>query len=841
MKLYYTNSLIKIFKEKIFVFFQLHFCKVMFVVFCVSTIVKAQTTIYTTDFGTTANVNPASWTFTGVNMNISTNNSSTGYLGASGGACLGEGNSVAFINTFNSSLPSSQIGTSTAELLVNSTGFSTVSISFGMRKSSTSYNSNATYTLEWSNNGIIYNAINYTEAVAGAWGLVSGTGLTLPPGAGNQPTLYLRWTFVRTGTASNFKIDDVFVIGNSASANTPPSIVMDVATTTNFLDGGVVIPPNSPYPISGVISDPTDPASNLGLNFTISDSQTAASSLSVSSVSSNLSVLPNSNIIISGTTSGRNIKIIPGSVGYSDVTINVSDGTNVTPYVIKYACSAASSTPTNTLWHTGMSDASDAIPIDDNYYISGDDELDVLNVYSRVSSGLPLLSFDYSSFLNLSTATSPEVDLEAGTRSTTYSNRVYWMGSMSTGGSSFGIRPNRDRVFATNISGTGAATTFSVVGYYANLRANVVNWGDANGYNFSASAATGVDSKTINGYAAEGMVFGPDNTTLYVGLRAPLVPVANRTKAVIAPILNFENWFNNGSPSSNPTFANPIELNLGGRGIRDLIKLSNGTYIIIAGNYSGSPITSAVYKWTGYAVDNPILVTTAVNGILNLEGVMQVNVNSQLSTTQLQVISDGGGDIVYNDGIQSKDLLDLNLRKFRMDNLNGIDLCLLTASATPIITQSGLSFTSTPASSYQWYFNNVAISGATLQVYNATQNGNYYVSVSNGGCLANSATVVISTVGLVNYVGHKNSIMVYPNPYIDNTNIELTLSQNSNVSIEIFSMLGQKIHEVANGNYSAGTHSFSFAAKTVGFAGGVYLVKTGVDGNITTTRIVERD
>src|SRR5207302_2964898 len=149
--------------------------------------------------------------------------------------------------------------------------------------------------------------------------------------------------------------------------------------------------------------------------------------------------------------------------------------------------------------------------------------------------------------------------------------------------------------------------------------------GDTNGYNFSSSAAAGQDSKSPAGFAAEGMIFGPDNTTLYIGMRAPLVPTANRTKAVIAPVINFENWFNNGSPSGNPTFGSPIELDLGGRGIRDLVKLSNNSYIILAGNPGGSPITSALFKWTGNASDVPVLLNSPLNNVLNAEGAMEIN------------------------------------------------------------------------------------------------------------------------------------------------------------------------------------------------------------------------
>jgi hypothetical protein len=109
---------------------------------------KAQTVIYSTDFGTTANVNPANWTFTGAGMNISTNTASSGYAGASGGAYLGEGNSTTFTNTSGSTYTVSPLGVSTAVLQISTLTYSNITVSFGMRMSSASYTNNATYAFE---------------------------------------------------------------------------------------------------------------------------------------------------------------------------------------------------------------------------------------------------------------------------------------------------------------------------------------------------------------------------------------------------------------------------------------------------------------------------------------------------------------------------------------------------------------------------------------------------------------------------------------------------------------------------------------------------------------------
>jgi hypothetical protein len=433
--------------------------------------------------------------------------------------------------------------------------------------------------------------------------------------------------------------------------NGAPTIVINVTTTTDYLDAGATVSPSSPYGVSGAISDPTDPAKFSGIDFTIGDDVTPVGSLTVTASSSNTTVVPNANISLSGSGAARNLKVTPAAVGYASITVTVNDGTNNTTYVISYAASAASATPANTRWHTGISDGSTAVALDDDYYIAADDELNVLNVYSRSNSGLPFKSYNYTSGLNLPDPAKPEVDVEASAKSATIAGRIYWLGSMSNGKSPFDNKPNRNRLFATSVTGTGASASFSFDGYYGNLRTSLIAWGDANGYDFSSSAAAGVDSKSPSGFAAEGMVFGPDNTTLFIGLRAPLVPTTNRTKAVIAPILNFESWFNNGAPASDPAFGAPIELNLAGKGIRELIKLSNGSYIIIAGN-SGETVSGAIYKWTGIASDAPVQISAPAVETLNAEGAMQIGT----SLTSLQVITDKGGDVLYNDGIAAKDL-----------------------------------------------------------------------------------------------------------------------------------------------------------------------------------------
>ena len=534
--------------------------------------------------------------------------------------------------------------------------------------------------------------------------------------------------------------------------NNHPTISMNTDSTTNYIDTGALASPASPFKLSGVIGDPTDPGATLGVYFTVNDLETLAAGLTMSLKSSNTTVVPLANLTITGNDTFRRLKIIPAAVGYSDITVTVRDGIDSTSYVINYAASTTSATPLTTWWHTGMSDASDAIAIDDNYYISGDDELDVLNVYARAASGMRVKSYNYASNLSLPDPAKPEVDVEAATRSLMNPAKVFWLGSMSNGKSPFDNKPNRDRLFATNVTGTGASTAFSFAGYTA-IRTTLLAWGDANGYAFSASAAAGVDSKSPSGFAAEGMVFGPDSTTLYIGLRAPLVPIPTRTKAVIAPIQNFETWFNNGSPVGNPTYGSPIELDLGGRGIRDLVRLSNGTYVIVAGNPGGT-VAGALYKWTGRAGDAPRLVASPSTDTLNMEGAMQVNV-AVPSLTSLQVITDNGDDDFYHDGAAAKDFNDLILRKFSSSLISLIDL-----SMPPLFTSvTGSISKGTAANSCDTVVNyTVLASGVPTPTYTYVFSGATTGSGSGTGSgTAFNKGVTSVTVTATNTAGSKDS------------------------------------------------------------------------------------
>ena len=426
----------------------------------------------------------------------------------------------------------------------------------------------------------------------------------------------------------------------------------------------------SPPFVSAVLDDATDPAKTEGITIAVvlNGLDISPADYKIIAETNNERVIPADSLIISKINGKATVRIHPVMAGYADITVTLTAAGQSKSVIINYAASVNDASSHHTFWHSGVCDASDGVDMDRDYFMTGDDEQNALYVYPRYQSGRPLATFYYGGYLGLTDCEGNlcnEVDMEAVTKSPAMPNRTYWLGSMSNGKAPKAKdRPNRNRLFATDYEGTGAQTTIRFAGYYGDLKSKLIKWGDDAGYNFTKASAPGQDCKSPDGFSAEGMVFGPDNTTLYIGMRAPMVPVSMRNMAVIAPLLNFETWFGKGSPATPPTFGKPVEIDLGGRGIREIIRLSNGTYVIAAGN-SGHGDNSALYKWTGHPADAPVFLPQFNTKGLNIEGLLEIKKNGQCSLSSIQVICDDGKAVYYDDATQAKDLAIPEFKKFK--------------------------------------------------------------------------------------------------------------------------------------------------------------------------------
>ncbi len=478
----------------------------------------------------------------------------------------------------------------------------------------------------------------------------------------------------------------------------------DVTTLVTFKDGarafrGVALAPTNNLntapkagPIAALanaIGDPTNP----GVTFAISDAQTAPANLKLSVISStNVGVAPLGRIGLFNNNNGTaTLRVIPGAVGYSTITIRVTDpGGLFTTVTCEYAASERK-LPT-TRYHISGSDISAATAIDGQFMIAANDEDQILRVFDRKTSGVPVAQFNMAPGqlqppLQLAQvdaqSTLYETDLEACVR---VGNRIYWIGSHDNNKDGE-LRPNRSRLFAIDISGTGAQTQISFAGRYDHLRADLIQWDNSGAhgkgagyYQFAAGTAAGVSPEDVTrgGFNIEGLCMAPGSTsTAYVCFRAPIVPPGNRNLALIVPVLNFDTLAVIGGPeglsggnAGSAVFGTPIEVDLGGRGFRDIQKNANEEYLLIAGPASDVPAAEGphdfvLYTWNGQPNTAPVVHVADLRG-MHPEAIVEVP-TPLTADSIIQLVSDNGDTVWYDDGIIGKHLPQQLHKKSRSD------------------------------------------------------------------------------------------------------------------------------------------------------------------------------
>ncbi|MFT3681426.1 MAG: DUF3616 domain-containing protein [Ferruginibacter sp.] len=441
--------------------------------------------------------------------------------------------------------------------------------------------------------------------------------------------------------------------------------------------------------ISGVINDPTDPAATEGLIFTVS-----STSAVIQVTSNNTAVVPVNNVVITKASSKTIVKIIPAGVGYATLTLTATNTAGSSEkYTVSYAASAASANPPATQFYTTASDASGASAVDSDYMFVADDESNAIRLYNRHHSGKELYSLDITSAIGAE----EECDLEGSSASVKYNagKRIYWIGSLGNSKSG-SLKPDRNKALATDVNGTGAASTLTVKSYSNQMRNALITWGNGNGWNFTAAAAEDMIPKRIDGFNVEGLSITTGGDTAYIGFRAPCVPIkgtapnsTNRKYALVAPITNFETIMNgSGEVATSPSVSEPILFDLEGLGIRSIERVGNGKYLIVAGLYTGGG-TPAVYLWDGVVPANPGInpITTSSStsklvklSLPGLQDLAQTSADGEAEghpeamiadvindVLNIYLISDNGTVDFYNDGKEAKSLARNEFKKFRQD------------------------------------------------------------------------------------------------------------------------------------------------------------------------------
>ncbi len=494
--------------------------------------------------------------------------------------------------------------------------------------------------------------------------------LTLPAALNNQSSVIVRLQKYANDSNAT-EINNVLVFDNielTGGTSTPTSggpVLTVTSTAAN-------VPVISPVALSGAINDPADPARNT-LTFSPADPDTLDANLTATVTSSQTSV---ATAALAKTTTGDQdtyvLTITPRAVGFTNIVVTFVDPQgNSASHTIQYAVSAASSTPAATRYHAGASDLSTAISLDENWMIAANDEDQVLRLYDRNQSGLPVKTFDTN--VNLSLA--KEADFEATVR---FGNRTYWIGSHGNDREGK-AEPTRSMACAYDVAGTGAATTMTYVNKFTNLKSQMITWDNNNGHGLGAralglsnSAAVGVLPTEPAGYNIEGAT--QLGSTVLLGFRAPLMSTTTRDKALVVPVTNFATVVSSGTGTM--TFGAPIFLDLGGRAIRSMANTPSGQIVILAGPCGDSSSVTpafALYLWDGSAASRPVrlsstLDSAATNGGGSPEAIVDPPEEVAFGS-QVQVILDNGTTDFYNNGTEAKDLAERSHAKSRSDRL----------------------------------------------------------------------------------------------------------------------------------------------------------------------------
>jgi hypothetical protein len=376
------------------------------------------------------------------------------------------------------------------------------------------------------------------------------------------------------------------------------------------------------------------------------------------------------------------LALSPSAPGYSRIRVtlrDLSDGLFQHRYSFHYAASARGRE--GGIWHTEASDASAVVAIAPDLILVGDDEDEVLRLYPRNRGGPPLARFDMTPLLGLTdlhhNGRPKEVDIEAVTR---VGDVAYWVGSQSHDREGMPAI-NRGRIFATQLSGSGADLRVRFLGRYDYILQDLIAWDHENQHGLGkdhfglvASTASGLSSKAPGGegFVIEGVCACPgDPGTAWLGFRAPLVPPDARWKALIVPVTNFYSLAVSGAAQGSTRFGPPILLDLGGRGIRDLAAAGSNVLIVAGppGHESPDlPRDFRLFTWDGNPVHAPECRGADLGG-LRPEAIVDLPPLPWTPGSDVDLVSDSGTTELYDDGVPAKLAKSASFKKFRSDRV----------------------------------------------------------------------------------------------------------------------------------------------------------------------------
>jgi hypothetical protein len=298
---------------------------------------------------------------------------------------------------------------------------------------------------------------------------------------------------------------------------------------------------------------------------------------------------------------------------------------------------------------TGTCDASAAIALDPDLFVVASDEDNVLRFYRPSQPGKPVYKYDLRTVLSLSRK-SPETDLEGAAR---LGSHLFFIGSHGRNAEGK-FAPNRHRFFALELTERAGKMSVQPVGKpYVSLVDDLAR--DPKYARFHLAEAARRAPKSPGGLNIEALAATPTGGLL-IGFRSPIPGHL----ALVAPLLNP----NEVISGKQPRFDDPVLLNLGGLGLRDMCSTASG-YYLLAGPDTGhaeSRLDSRLFTWGG-GDSVPVPVAGLPFHKVNPEGIFFLNGNDR---SDFMIISDDGKRKVNGEECKTLPESERQFRAFRL-------------------------------------------------------------------------------------------------------------------------------------------------------------------------------
>jgi hypothetical protein len=92
--------------------------------------------------------------------------------------------------------------------------------------------------------------------------------------------------------------------------------------------------------------------------------------------------------------------------------------------------------------------------------------------------------------------------------------------------------------------------------------------------------------------------------------------------------------------------------------------------------------------------------------------------------------------------------------------------------------------------------------------------------------------------GVSNLFADSLQVSIYPNPFTEHTSISYTLPKSSNMKVEIYNVVGEKVGVFLDRNQSAGSHKLEITAADLNYTSGLYYLRFMADDAVIVRKLM---